>query len=228
MDGRHTDREYEAELLALREKVLLMSATVESLLTTAMQALRERNPAKAAQGERVDERIDRLEVEIDDACLRILARRQPVAKDLRFITTTLKLVTDLERVGDLSTNICNRVTEFTGEPAPHGFSEVERMGALAQEMLRESLDAFVNNDVHRARAIQGRDRAVDELYVDIFPLAIRQMNEHPEQCDSALRMLSIAKHIERIADHATNVAEMVIFMIEGHDVRHLKVAPESH
>lgn len=227
MDGRHTDREYEAELRALRDRVLLMSATVEGLLTTAMQALKERNPAKGAAGALVDEQIDRLEVEIDDACLRILARRQPVAKDLRFITTTLKLVTDLERIGDLSTNICDRVSEFSGEPAPEGFSDVVKMGALAQEMLRESLDAFVKSDVVRARSVQGRDGLVDQLYADVFPLAIRHMNKHPDQCDAALRMLSIAKYIERIADHATNVSEMVIFMIEGHDVRHLKSAHQT-
>lgn len=227
MDGRHTDREYEAELQELRESVLLMSANVENLLTSAMHALRERNPVKAAAAALTDEQIDRLEVEIDDACLRILARRQPVAKDLRFITTTLKLVTDLERVGDLSSNICDRVTEFTGEPVPEGFSAVEKMGILAQEMLRESLDAFVTNDVLRARSVRGRDGLVDQLYADVFPVAIRHMNKHPEQCDAALRMLSIAKYIERIADHATNISEMVIFMIEGHDVRHLKVANQS-
>lgn len=227
MDGRHTDREYEAELHALRESVLLMSATVENLLTSAMQALREKNPAKAAAAAGTDEQVDRLEVEIDDACLRILARRQPVAKDLRFITTTLKLVTDLERIGDLATNICERVSEFTGEPAPQGFADVEKMGALAQEMLRESLDAFVKNDVVRARSVKGRDGLVDQLYADVFPHAIRHMNKHPDQCDAGLRMLSIAKYIERIADHATNVSEMVIFMIEGHDVRHLKVAKHS-
>lgn len=227
MDGRHTDREYEAELRSLRESVLLMSATVESLLTSAMNALRERNPVKAAAAAHVDEQIDRLEVEIDDACLRTLARRQPVAKDLRFITTTLKLVTDLERIGDLSKNICDRVTEFTGEPTPEGFAAVERMGTLAQEMLRESLDSFASGDVARARAVKSRDGLVDQLYADVFPLAIRHMNKHPDRCDVALRMLSIAKYIERIADHATNVSEMVIFMIDGHDVRHVRVARHS-
>lgn len=227
MDGRHTDREYEAELLALREQILLMSATVENLLASSMHALHERNPEKAASFVPIDAQIDRLEIEIDNACLRTLARRQPVAKDLRFITTTLKLVTDLERIGDLATNICDRVSEFSGEPVPEGFSDIEKMGAIAREMLREALDAFVSNDVLRARSVRARDRLVDKLYADVFPVAIKYMARHPDRCDSALRMLSIAKYIERIADHATNISEMVIFMIEGRDVRHLGVSQSA-
>lgn len=222
MDRLHTDREYEHELTALRERVLFMGASVEELLTTAMRAFVERDLASAEQVCDLDEQIDRLELEVDNACLHILARRQPVASDLRFVTTTLKVVTDLERIGDLATNISERVIELGANTPPAGAETIALMTDIARAMLREALDSFVAGDARRAQRVLERDREVDQLYADLFPILIKRMTAQPEVCDNAMRVLSIAKHLERIADHATNVAEMVVFMVEGEDVRHLR------
>lgn len=220
MNRLHTDREYEGELTALREQILLMSATVEELLTGAMQAFHDRDAGRARQSADLDNQIDQLELDIDNACLQILARRQPVASDLRFITTALKVVTDLERIGDLAGNICERVIELGATALPAGTAQIETMADIARNMLRDSLDAFVARDAPKAQTVGARDRRVDQLYADMFPLLVKYMSEQPEHCDPAMRVLSIAKYLERIADHATNLSEMVIFMVEGEDVRH--------
>ena len=221
VDRLHTDREYESELTALRERVLFMSASVETVLTEAVQAFQQRDPEKAREIAALDSKIDQLELDIDNACLHILARRQPVASDLRFITTALKVVTDLERIGDLAKNICERVEELGFTKLPAGAEQIEEMADISRNMLRDALDAFVAGDPQRAHSVPARDRRVDELYADMFPLLIQYMSGRPEQCDAAMRVLSIAKYLERIADHATNLSEMVIFMVEGEDVRHL-------
>lgn len=220
MDRLHTDREYEAELTQLRDQVLVMSATVEDSLTAAVQAFRDRDPRKAAVTSALDSKIDQMEIDIDNACLHILARRQPVASDLRFITTTLKVVTDLERIGDLANNICERVEEL-GSARPIGAPQLDEMADISKAMLRDALDAFVAKDAKKAHLIGARDGRVDQLYAEMFPVVVKYMSENPEDCDSAMRFLSIAKYLERVADHSTNLAEMVIFMIEGEDVRHL-------
>jgi phosphate transport system protein len=143
-----------------------------------------------------------------------------VASDLRFITTALKLVTDLERIGDLASNICERVMELAGAEPPMGVGEVQEMAEIARGMLRDALDAFVARDASRAHAVRGRDSRVDDLYAAMFPQVVSCMAEKPERADSLMRVLSIAKYIERVADHSTNLAEMVIFMVEGEDIRH--------
>jgi phosphate transport system protein len=222
LDRLHTDREYEHELTALRERVLFMGASVEELLTSAMRAFTERDTARAERICESDEQIDRLELEVDGACLHVLARRQPVASDLRFVTTTLKVVTDLERIGDLATNICERVIELGSNAPPAGAETIAQMANIARSMLREALDSFVAGDARRAQQVLERDMEVDQLYAALFPVLIKRMTSQPEVCDNAMRVLSIAKHLERIADHATNVAEMVVFMVEGEDVRHLR------
>jgi phosphate transport system protein len=222
LDRLHTDREYEHELTALRERVLFMGASVEELLTSAMRAFTERDTARAERICELDEQIDRLELEVDGACLHVLARRQPVASDLRFVTTTLKVVTDLERIGDLATNICERVIELGSNAPPAGAETIAQMADIARSMLREALDSFVAGDARRAQQVLERDLEVDQLYAALFPVLIKRMTSQPEVCDNAMRVLSIAKHLERIADHATNVAEMVVFMVEGEDVRHLR------
>jgi phosphate transport system protein len=220
MHRLHTDREYEAELTNLRDQVLLMSATVEKMFAGSVRAFREKSRAQAEQALTLDDQIDRLELTIDNGCLTILARRQPVASDLRFITTALKLVTDLERIGDLASNICERVIELGDTDPPMGADEVQEMAELARAMLQDALDAFVARDARRAYGVRARDSRVDELYADMFPKMVSCMADKPERADAVMRVLSIAKYIERVADHSTNVAEMVIFMVEGEDVRH--------
>jgi phosphate transport system protein len=217
---RHTDREYEQELESLREHVLLMGARVEELLSGAMQAFDERNAELAGRIAASDERVDQLEVEIDEMALRILARRQPVASDLRFITTTLKLVTDLERVADLGVNICERVIECGDSGALPMRASLQRMAVAALGMFHDSLDAFVAGDVLRARQVIARDREVDAYYAQLFPEFVSQLVREPASVEYATRMQAIGKYLERIADHATNLAEMVEFMVRGQDVRH--------
>jgi phosphate transport system protein len=217
----HTDQAYEGELRRIREMLLMMGAKVEEMLGQAMKALVERNTALADRTLSIDRQINRLEIEVDDLCLRVLARRQPVASDLRFITMALKVVTDLERMGDLGVNICERVMELNEEPPLKPYVEVVNMAEAAQEMLREALDAFVAGDADRATAIIERDSNVDAYYATIFRELLTYMMENPRNIYRATRVQSIAKYIERIADHATNLAEMVVFMVRGKDIRHV-------
>lgn len=220
MPRLHTDREYEGELRRIREMLLMMGAKVEEMLTQAMRALIERDSELAEKTLYIDRQINRLEIEVDDLCLRVLARRQPVASDLRFLTMALKVVTDLERMGDLGVNICERVMELNEEPPLKPYVEVVNMAEAAQEMLREALDAFVAGDADRAQAIVERDSKVDAYYATIFRELLTYMMENPRNIFRATRVQSIAKYIERIADHATNLAEMVVFMVRGKDIRH--------
>ncbi|HMR08887.1 MAG TPA: phosphate signaling complex protein PhoU [Polyangiaceae bacterium] len=217
---RHTDRSYEADLAKLRENILLMGAKVEELLTQALSAFVERDSDLARQTLQGDTEVDRLELEIDEQCLRILAKRQPVASDLRFITSTMKLVTDLERIGDLAVNVCERVIELTEESPLSAMTTITRMGAVTTEMLRGALDSFVSGDADAARAVIERDSVVDATYAQLFPELVAVMMDDPKCVYRATRLQSVGKYLERIADHATNVAEMVVFMVEGEDVRH--------
>lgn len=224
MPRLHTDRLYEGELQKIREMLLMMGAHVEEMLKQSMRAMTERNTELAEKTLYIDRLINRLEMELDDHCLRVLARRQPVASDLRFITMALKVVTDLERMGDLGVNICERVMELNNEPAIKArsmYGEIVEMADAAQEMLREALDAFVAGDADRAQSIVERDSKIDTGYATIFRDLLAHMREKPEDVFLATRIQSIAKYIERIADHATNLAEMVVFMVRGKDIRHV-------
>jgi phosphate transport system protein len=226
MDRRHTDREYENELAHVRDRVLLMGARVEEMLAATLRAFKERNGTLARSIIRNDHQIDNLEVEIDELCLQVLARRQPVASDLRLITTTLKLVTDLERIGDLAVNMCERVAELAEDPTYPTQGPIPRIAEAAQAMLHDALDAFVAGDVHKAEQVVERDRAVDAYYAQLFPELVAHMMSDPNVVFRSTSLLSIGKYIERIADHATNIAEMVVFMVRGQDVRHM--GPPSH
>ncbi|HKA91812.1 MAG TPA: phosphate signaling complex protein PhoU [Haliangiales bacterium] len=217
---KHTDKSYETELEAIREKLLLMGAKVEEMIKSSIRALVERDSVLAQRMIEYDHQINRLEVEIDDQCLRILARRQPVASDLRFITIALKLVTDLERIGDLGVNINERVIELNQEPALMSYIGIQQMAEAAEAMVHEALDAFVQGDPDRAQAVLARDKVVDEQYVQLFRELLTYMMENPRNIYRATRLQSIGKYLERIADHATNLAEMVVFMVRGKDIRH--------
>ena len=226
MDRRHTDREYEGELENLRDRVLLMGARVEEMLSLSMRSYVERSVELARSTIELDRNIDQLELEIDELALQILARRQPVASDLRFITTTLKLVTDLERIGDLGVNICERVTELGADRAENPHDQIARMAEAAQGMVHEALDAFVAGDAVKANQVIDRDKTVDVYYAQLFPELLPRMMSDPGVVLESTRLLSIGKCLERLADHATNIAEMVVFMVKGQDVRHS--GPGSH
>ena len=216
-----TDREYDAELHKLHDQLLLMGAKVEEMINNSMRALVERDTELAQRMIDFDHQINRLEVETDELCLRILAKRQPVASDLRLITLALKLVTDLERIGDLGVNICERVIELNMEPPLKPYVDLPRMSQVVQGMIRDALDAFVSADADRARDICERDRVVDAYYAQIFRELLTYMMEDPRNIYRAIRAQSIAKYLERIGDHATNLGEMVMFMVLGKDMRHI-------
>lgn len=217
----HTDREYEHELLQLREQLLVMGSHVENIIGDSIHALTERDTKLADRTIQADKVVNRMEVELDGLCLQILARRQPVASDLRFITMVLKVVTDLERIADLGVNVCERVIELNTEPQLKPYVDIPHMGHEVQAMLREVLDAFVAKDADRARKIIERDHVIDALYGQVFRELLTFMMESAHNVYRATRLQSIAKYLERMADHTTNLAEMVIFMVDGNDVRHL-------
>jgi phosphate transport system protein len=216
----HTNLEYEQELRRLREQLLLMGAKVEEMIRGSVRALTERDSALAEQMIAFDKKINQLELEIDELCMQILARRQPVASDLRFITIALKLVTDLERMGDLCVNTSERVLELNAEPPLKPYVDLPNMAREVQEMLHEALDAFVAADADRAQKVIVRDRNVDAYYAQIFRELLTYMMEDPRNIFRATRLQSIAKYIERIGDHVTNLGEMVVFMVKGKDIRH--------
>jgi len=219
--GLLTDREYNSELDKLHDQLLLMGAKVEEMISASMEALVKRNSELARRTIVSDRDVNRMEVEIDDLCLRILARRQPVASDLRLIATGLKIVTDLERMGDSAVNICERVVELNTEPVLKPYVDIPRMAEIVQTMVRDALDAFVNKESQRAAEVVERDRLVDAYYGQVFRELLTYMMEDPRNIYRAVRAQSVAKYLERIGDHATNVAEMVIFMVGGKDVRHV-------
>jgi phosphate transport system protein len=220
MPREHTDKEYESELKRLREQILYMGAKVEEMIALTMRALVERDDELARRMIEFDHVINRLEVDTDGLCLKILARRQPVASDLRFITSALKIVTDLERIGDLGVNIAERVIELNQEPPLKPYVDLPRMAEETQGMVHDALDAFVAGDAGRARAAIARDDVVDAYYSQVFRELLTYMMEDPRNIYRATRVQSIAKYLERIGDHATNLAEMVVFMTERRDIRH--------
>lgn len=224
MGKLHTDREYEAELGLLRERLLFMAARVEEQLVGALRAYEVLDGRLARQMADVDEQIDQLELEIDSLCIQLLARRQPVASDLRFVTTSLKVVTDLERIGDLASNICERVLEMKEMRMSLRPKVIVEMGQAATNMLRDAMDALVDGDARKAQEVVARDQYIDDQYAALFPAIASQMASTPADFDHLMRTLSVSKYIERIADHTTNLAEMVVFMVDGRDVRHLPEA----
>lgn len=223
----HTDKIFEAELTDLRQKLLTLGGLVEQAIVSSVRSLAERDSALAKRVVEDDKRVNRLEVEIDEICLRLLALRQPAASDLRFITLALKVVTDLERIGDLAVNVAERAAQLNAKPPLKPYIDIPRMASIAQGMLKDALDAFVAGDATRARAVLERDNEVDDLYHAIFRELLGFMVEDPQTTERAMAVLFVAKHLERIADHATNVAEMVIFFVEGRDVRHPGSRPET-
>ena len=216
----HTSRQYERELQQLKEKILLLGGTVELMIASSMKSLLSRDSDLAKSVIASDPKVDAMELDIDHLCVNLLALRQPAASDLRFITTALKIVTDLERIGDLTVNIAERSIELNEEPPLKPYIDIPRMASKVAGMVHQALDAFVNRNPSLAREVLGEDDAVDRLNVQLFRELLTYMIEEPKNVARALRITFIAKYLERIADHATNIAQMVIFMCEGQDVRH--------
>jgi phosphate transport system protein len=220
MTNTHIHRTYESELTKLREQLLVMGAKAEELVARAVAALASRDAPAARRVMELDDAIDRMEVEIDELALGILARRQPVASDLRFIAAALKMVTDLERVADLGVNIAERAIELSREPELPMAAPLSELAAEVTSMLHDALDAFMRRDTALARDVQARDRAVDARFASIFQGLVATMTAEPRRIECATRMQSVARYLERIADHGTNIAERVVFIVAGRDVRH--------
>lgn len=220
MEREHFSKLYDAELNEIREKLLEMGGKVEVMIGNAMQALVERDTELAERTINFDHEINRLEMEIDEKCLEVLARRQPAARDLRFITLALKIVTDLERIGDQCANIAKRVKELNKEPSLKPYIDLPRMAQAASTMVKEALDAFVRGDDNLAIKVCEDDQVVDDLNEQIQRELLTFMMGDPSTISRAIKINHVSKCLERIADHATNVAEMVIFMVKGKDIRH--------
>jgi phosphate transport system protein len=223
----HTDKRYGEELKKLREEILYMGGLVEDQIQKAVKSLVDRDSEMAQIIIERDHEVNRLDVEIDDRCIRLLALHQPAGKDLRFITTGLKITTDLERIGDMSVNLCERALELNQEPQLKPYIDIPRMARIAQRMIRESLDAFVREDTDLALKVCKEDEEIDQLNSQIFREVISFMIEDPHTINRAMKLSSISKYLERMADHATNIAEMVIFMAKGKSIRHMKELPPS-
>jgi len=220
MEREHFSKQYDAELNDIRTKLLEMGGKVELMIGNAMKALVERDSALAEQTIAFDHQINHLEIEIDEKCLQVLATRQPAARDLRFLTLALKIVTDLERIGDQCANIAKRVKELNLEPPLKPYIDLPRMADAAATMVKEALDAFVRGDDTLAIKVCKDDQFVDDLNEQIQRELLTFMIGDPTTISRAIRVNYVSKCLERIADHATNVAEMVIFMVKGKDIRH--------
>jgi phosphate transport system protein len=222
----HTYRRIDEQLRLLRRQLLDMGALVEQQIINALAALMERDDALAKQTVIRDHLINQIDKDIDELCVQLLARYQPAAGDLRLITTALKITTDLERMGDLAAHICERAQELNAVPALLPLIDIPEMADIAQRMVRESLDAFVRDDIELALEVCAADDQIDALHGQLFRVLLSYMSENPQTIPRAIRLLSVTKCLERIADHATNVAEMVIFMVKGKRIRHIAPVPD--
>jgi len=228
MPSIHTDKAYEAELKALRDRLLEMGGLVEQAIAASVRAMTERDSELAERVQTRDREINRMEVEIDGMCRRILALRQPAASDLRFITTALKIVTDLERMGDLAVNVAERARDLNQAPPLGPLHDLAKLADLSEAQLKKALDAFVSGDVQRAEEVMQGDALLDALYLKIFNDLLGLMMEDSRNIRRATSIMFAAKHLERFGDHATNLGEMVVYMVRGEDVRHprSRTAPE--
>ncbi|MEC4889563.1 MAG: phosphate signaling complex protein PhoU [Nitrospira sp.] len=214
---RHIDQ----ELAELRAQILRMGALVEEQIAGSIKALVDRDIDLASRIIERDTLVNRFDVDIDERCIRLLALQAPAAGDLRFVTTAMKISTELERMSDLAENICERVIELNEEPQLKPYIDIPRMADWAMRMVRECLDAFVRSDAALARKVCADDDGVDNLTHQLFRELLSFMIENPGTISRAIRLTFIGKYIERIADHATNISELVIYMVEGKIIRHM-------
>ena len=213
-------RHFHEELDGLKQTLLAMGALVEEQIRRAMRALIDRDDTAVQDVLARERQVNQYDVEIDEKCVELLALYQPAAGDLRFITTTMKIVTDLERIGDQAVNIAQRVIELNREPQLKPYIDLPRMADRAQFMVKESLDAFVARDTALARRVCAEDADVDALNHQIFRELLTFMMEDARTIPRAIRLILVARFLERVADHATNIAEMVVYLVESKMVRH--------
>ena len=225
MHSEHTFKQYDAELEALRGKVLEMGGLVEQQIVQALEALVKLDSNLAKEVMVSDQLVNALEVQIDEGCSQIIARRQPAAGDLRMVMMMVKTITDLERIGDEATKIARTAQKIFDEDRMYKprFNEIKSMVALVREMLRTALDGFARLDVSKTVDVAKQDELVDEHFRSAMRQLITFMLEDPRTISMSLEVLFVAKAIERIGDHAKNIAEYVVYMVKGKDVRHISV-----
>ena len=225
MQTEHTYKQYDAELEAVRAKVLKMGGLVEQQIVSALESLVSVNPKLAQEVMESDHLVNALEVQVDEDCSHIIARRQPTAGDLRMIMMVVKTVTDLERIGDEATKIARVAQKIYESDRMYKtrFTEINNMVALVRQMLRTSLDAFARLDVAKTIEVARQDEQVDEQFRAAMRQLVTFMLEDPRTISMSLEVLFVAKAIERIGDHAKNISEYVIYMVKGKDVRHTTV-----
>jgi phosphate transport system protein len=213
-------RHFEREMDHLKARLLHMGAAVEDLLARSIQALMERNLELAQESIKIEAEIDQQEIQIEEECLKLLALYQPVAGDLRFVTAVLKINNDLERMGDLGGHIAERALVLAAHREVRLPVDLRNMAAAVQKMLRMALDAIVNQDAEIAARVIQADNEIDEYHQEMFPLIARQMRTAPETIEVLLHVLSASRHLERVADYATNIAEDVVYLVRGEIIRH--------
>ena len=217
IDGRE---HFQKELLKLNDLILKMGAMVEQSIVNSVEALKKANPKLAQEVINSDDTLDQVELEVDDMCLELLATQQPMAVDLRFITTGMRIGTDLERIGDLAVDIAQRAAELSQQPLLKPLIDIPKMAELAEKMVHRALDAFVKRDANLARTLWQDEEKADEYRDLIHDELLEIMSKDSQTTPRALPLILISRHLERIADHATNIAEDVVYMVEGKVIKH--------
>ena len=225
-EKRHTSREYERELQEIKNGLLYLGAMTERAIDRSVKALLERDSDLARQVISDDNQIDKIDVEIEEKCIRLLALRQPAARDLRFITTAIKINGHLERIGDMASNIAEKAIILNEVPQIKPYIDLPRMADIARSMIKESLDALVHENVELEKKVREEDDTIDQLNEQIFRELFTFMLEDPRKIHASLYIMQISKSLERISDHAAGIADMVVYMVTGQSVRH-KSACES-
>jgi phosphate transport system protein len=219
---QHINAELDTQLGSLKEQILAMGRLVDAQVSEAVRALVERDAEGARRIIDADRAVDQMELAVDEQCIRLLALHQPAASDLRFVAAALKMVTDLERIGDLAVNMAERVQTLVEQPALPAVVDLPALTAAAQGMLRDVLDAFVSGDTAKAESVMAADAEIDARTARLIAEVEEEMGRAPGTVGRGLATILFAKHIERMADHTTNVAEMVVYLVRGQDVRHTK------
>jgi phosphate transport system protein len=210
---------FDDDIAGLKEKLLLMGSCAETAVSQAVQAVTTRDDALAQQVQYDDDVVDQYEIEIDDLAIQLLSKA-PLATDLRLITVAMKISQNLERIGDEATTISRRARELNQEPQLKAYLDIPRMAEIALEMLKASLDAFVNRQPEKGRAVVPRDKEVDALNRQLYRELSSYMVENPSTISRCLNLMTVSKSLERVADHATNIAEEVVYLCEARDIRH--------
>lgn len=216
----HEARHFHEELASLRNQLLDMASMAEDLLQVSVEAFLENDSAKADSVILGDRELDAMEVEMDEACINVLALHQPFAKDLRLVTMIMRISNDLERVGDHSVNIAETVHHLESRPPLDRFPQLEEMARISREMLSDALDSFVRGDSEEARMVCRRDDRVDGLHDSTFRSLLTHMMEDPRRIGPSMSLILVSRNLERVADLATNVAEDVVFLVEGRSIKH--------